>query len=208
MLGQLSPVSRAIKQQINRPIHYWKYVFAVLLALLTFGLLEAASILLYPQLSKLSCTADTILVMGAAQYNGVPSPAFQRRLDKALELYKQGCGSSILVTGGSQIGDNYSEGLTGAAYLYSYGVPISALLSETKSSTSVENLEFSKSLIPEGKITIVTDDLHAYRSWYLAKHLGYSAEVVGVFVPYQRWLYGLKELIKITAYQLGFIQLR
>ncbi|MCA9838149.1 MAG: YdcF family protein [Trueperaceae bacterium] len=179
---------------------------AVLAALVLFVLYEAGAILLFPQVSKLTCKADTILVMGAAQYNGVPSPAFQRRLDKALDLYNQGCGKNIVVTGGSQVGDNYSEGLTGAAYLYGAGVPISALTSETRSTTSLENLEFSKSFIPEQTVTIVTDDLHAYRTWYLAKHLGYSAEVVGVFAPYGRWIYGIKELVKITVYHLGFFK--
>lgn len=204
MLGQLNLASRAIRHSVNQPRRYRNVSFAVLFSLLTFGIVEAASIILFPKLSQLNCHADTILVMGAAQYNGVPSPAFKRRLDKALELYKQGCGSSIVVTGGSQVGDNYSEGLTGAAYLYGFGVPISALASETKSRTSLQNLEYSKSLLEGNKVTIVTDDLHAYRTWYLAKRLGYSAEVVGVFAPYQRWVYGFKELIKLMVYQLGF----
>ena len=52
--------------------------------------------------------------MGAAQYDGVPSPAFRQRLDRALELYETGCASRLVVTGGKQDGDRYTEGASGA----------------------------------------------------------------------------------------------
>ncbi len=208
MLGQLNRASKATKQR-QRPQFPFKLrgiLLIITVLLCSYTLSQAVSIYGYNQLNHVSCKASTILVMGAAQYNGVPSPAFQRRLDKALELYNNGCGSSFIVTGGAQVGDNYSEGLAGAAYLYSKGVPRSALLSETKSTTSYENLVFSLDLLQGREITIVTDDLHAHRTKYLAKKLGYIPEVVGAFTPYGRLMYGFKEFIKLTAYHLGIVR--
>ncbi len=153
-----------------------------------------------------TCTAQTVLVMGAAQYDGRPSPAFQRRLDKAHDLYEQGCASSIIVTGGKRLGDRFSEGEAGANYLVSLGVPKAVLQSETKSVSSFENLDLSRPLLTDKNLTIVTDDLHAYRTHYLARKLGYSAELQTVFNPYKRFAYGLRELLGLMAYHLGMVR--
>ena len=169
-------------------------------------LMNLSAIMLYPKTAKLSCQADTAVVMGAAQYNGIPSPAFQRRLDRALELYQAGCVTSIHVTGGKASGDVYSEGASGVTYLNEQGVPLAALSSETKSTTSYENLLLSEPLLDTQTITIVTDDLHAYRSHQLATRLGYKVEAAPVYAPYERVNYALSELIKMFAYYLGFIR--
>jgi vancomycin permeability regulator SanA len=152
------------------------------------------------------CTPQTVLVMGAAQYDGRPSPAFQRRLDKAHELYRQGCAPNILVTGGKRTGDRFTEGEAGVRYLASLGVPRNVLQSETKSVSSFENLELSRPLLASKNLTIVTDDLHAYRTHYLANKLGYKAELATVFNPYKRFTYAMRELMMLMAYHLGIIR--
>jgi uncharacterized SAM-binding protein YcdF (DUF218 family) len=156
--------------------------------------------------SSETCTAQTVLVMGAAQYDGRPSPAFKRRLDKAYDLHEQGCASTIIVTGGKRVGDRFSEGEAGVRYLASLGVPKSILQSETRSVSSFENLELSRPLLKEKTLTIVTDDLHAYRTQYLARRLGYSASLETVFNPYKRFAYSLRELMMLMAYHLGIVR--
>lgn len=150
------------------------------------------------------CPVDTLLVMGAAQYDGVPSPAFARRLDRALELYRTGCARRILVTGGKRPGDRFTEGEAGARYLAGRGVPETALLRETKSRSSFENLSFSRPLVAGERLLIVTDDLHAYRTRLLAQHLGLDAEVAPVVTHGPRLSYRLREAAGVTAYLLGF----
>lgn len=180
---------------------------AVLPLLLVFMTVQnAVNIWTYPANVELSCAADSLLVMGAAQYNGVPSPAFARRLDRALELYRRGCAEQIIVTGGKQQGDNYNEGQSGVRYLHAQGVPRSALLAETHSKTSYENLYFSRKLIGDDRLLIVTDDMHAYRSQWLADYLGFEASVVPVATDAHRLPYGLRELVALTAYKLGFVR--
>ena len=71
--------------------------------------------------------ADAIVVLGAAQYDGTPSPALQRRLDRALELYQDGLADEIVLTGSKQPNDRYTEAFSGFRYLAGLGVPESDL---------------------------------------------------------------------------------
>jgi uncharacterized SAM-binding protein YcdF (DUF218 family) len=185
------------------------FMMVALLGLVTSLLVvrDAVGIWSFTRTSEVSsCVSQTVLVMGAAQYDGRPSPAFKRRLDKAHDLYQQGCAPSIIVTGGKRVGDRFSEGEAGVNYLASLGVPEASLHSETKSVSSFENLELSRPLLKEKTLTIVTDDLHAYRTQYLARKLGYSANLATVVNPYKRFTYGLRELMLLTAYHLGIVR--
>ena len=149
------------------------------------------------------CPADSLVVMGAAQYDGVPSPVFARRLDRALALYRAGCAPRILVTGGKQEGDRFTEGESGVHYLAERGVPEAALLSEKKSRSSYQNLHFSEPLLRGQRVLIVTDDLHAYRTSLLARYLGLDAAVASVTTHGPRLPYLLREAAGVTAYLLG-----
>ncbi len=209
MLGPLNLVYP--KRKISLPQGWLSRALTLLsLAALACVLLvvrDAVGIWSYTRTSEVSsCTAQTVLVMGAAQYDGRPSPAFKRRLDKAHDLYEQGCASTIIVTGGKRLGDRFSEGEAGVRYLAGLGVPKTALQSETKSVSSFENLELSRPFLTTKKLTIVTDDLHAYRTQYLAKKLGYSAELQTVVNPYKRFAYGLRELMMLMAYHFGIVR--
>ena len=149
------------------------------------------------------CPADTLVVMGAAQYDGTPSPVFARRLDRALELFQGSCAPRILVTGGKREGDRFTEGEAGVRYLAEHGVPESALLSERRSRSSYQNLHNSEPLLRGQHILIVTDDLHAYRTGFLAHHLGLDAAVAPVATHGPRLPYLLREAAGVTAYLLG-----
>ena len=97
-------------------------LFIILFGFTLFTVRTAIGIWSYPT-EVYDCHADILLVMGAAQYDGVPSPVFKKRLDKALELYQQNCASRILVTGGKREGDRFTEGGSGVSYLHFLGVP-------------------------------------------------------------------------------------
>jgi vancomycin permeability regulator SanA len=117
-------------------VSFCRYALPKLVTLLTLGVIlislivvrDAVGIWSYAFRNTASvCTPQTVLVMGAAQYDGRPSPAFQRRLDKAHDLYQQGCASGIIVTGGKRTGDRFTEGEAGVRYLASLGVPRNVL---------------------------------------------------------------------------------
>jgi uncharacterized SAM-binding protein YcdF (DUF218 family) len=84
--------------------------------------------------------ADAIVVMGAAQYDGRPSPLFAARLDHAIDLYKAGVASHLIVTGGKAEGDRTTEAASARAYAIARGVPAAAILSEDASRTTLESI--------------------------------------------------------------------
>jgi len=84
--------------------------------------------------------ADAIVVMGAAQYDGRPSPLFEARLDHAVQLFKHGIAPVLVVTGGKAEGDRTTEAASARAYAIAHGVPSEAILSEDQSRTTLESI--------------------------------------------------------------------
>jgi len=174
------------------------------LSLLILALADLYGILFVQQVEP-ACLGGTALVMGAAQYNGRPSPAFERRLGGALELYRSGCVDRIVVSGGRRDGDNYSEGSTGQRWLLEQGVPAAALIAEEEATNSWQNIRNSREHI-EGELVLVTDDLHAFRSRWVAARHGLEARVVTVEAGGARSSYLLRELAGLLTYQLGLVR--
>jgi len=207
MLERLNRACPTTKTTTSRKI--WRNIFLMFILIYSLAaMIDGFGVYYYPKLAQLNCRADTALVMGAAQYNGLPSPAFKRRLDKALELLKSGCVSKVVLTGGKLRGDNYSEGFSGAKYLNQLGIDNANISYEERSNTSYENLAYARALVPKKEITLVTDDYHSYRSSFLARGLGYKVEIAPVFSKQKQQGFKLlfSELIKLTAYHLGIIK--
>jgi len=148
------------------------------------------------------CPVDALLVMGAAQYDGVPSGAFERRLAGALRLADAGCAGTVVVSGGQRPGDRVSEGEAGVRWMAARA-PDLVLTAETRAATSAENLRFSADLLSDARWLVVTDDLHASRVRYVAARLGLDARVVGVRTRVGRPAYALREVVATIAYRLG-----
>lgn len=124
--------------------------------------------------------AGAIVVMGAAQYNGEPSPVFQARLEHGLELYQQGLSDLIFVTGGSLAGDEYTEAQAGALWLQEQGVPEAALRLEVQGRNSWESLAASARILrDEGihDVIVVSDPFHSKRLEEIAAEVGLEAYV-------------------------------
>jgi len=124
--------------------------------------------------------ADALVVLGAAQYDGRPSPVLQDRLDHALELYRAGLAPRIVVTGGRQAGDRFTEATAGYNYLRGKGVPDEALLKEVGGTNTYESLAASARFLRDGnltKVVLVTDGYHAFRVRAIAQDLGLDASV-------------------------------
>ncbi len=118
--------------------------------------------------------AGAIVVMGAAQYNGVPSPDLRARLDQASLLWHQHYASTIMVTGSKLPGDVYTEAQASARYLRSAGVPAADIL-EAGGRDSWQNLsEAAPILIARGdtNVLMVTDKFHEARSMAIASSVG------------------------------------
>lgn len=124
--------------------------------------------------------ADAIVVLGAAQYNGRPSPALQNRLDHALELYEAGTAPLIVVTGGRQVGDRFTEATVGYNYLRDRGVPDEAIRKEVQGHTTYESLAATARFLREEEIdnvVLVSGPAHAKRLSGIASAVGLDAAI-------------------------------
>ncbi len=152
-------------------------------ALRIFGLVVAA-VLVYLAVSLLQVwltsreydphPAAAIMVMGAAQYNGVPSPDLRARLDEALLLFRKGDSKLIVVTGGKEKGDRFTEAQAGARYLASMGVPASDIL-QAGGDTTYENVaDAAPQLLARHATTVLvtTDPFHEDRSMAISSSMG------------------------------------
>ncbi len=120
--------------------------------------------------------AGAIVVMGAAQYDGAPSPIFRARLDHAKYLYDEGYSPTIVVTGGKRPGDRFTEAEAGASYLASAGVPRSAI-ARVAGRTTLGSLRQVAEVAEERDlqtILLVSDPLHSERIKRMALDLGFG----------------------------------
>jgi uncharacterized SAM-binding protein YcdF (DUF218 family) len=109
--------------------------------------------------------SDAIGVLGAAEYDGQPSPVFRARLDHARELYNRGIAPLIITLGGTG-GDEHSEGAVGRDYLMSLGIPESAIIAETESRNTEEQAHRIAVIARANnlrRLVIVSDGTHLFR---------------------------------------------
>jgi uncharacterized SAM-binding protein YcdF (DUF218 family) len=124
--------------------------------------------------------ADAIIVLGAAQYDGEPSPVLARRLDHAASLYTEGVAPLVVVTGGRQPGDRFTEAEASARYLARHGVPGGAIEREVQGESSWESLAAAARFLRADGVTsvvLVSDPYHAMRIDGIAHELGLDAVV-------------------------------
>lgn len=122
--------------------------------------------------------ADAIVVLGAAQYDGRPSPVLQARLDHAVRLYEQGVASTLIMTGGTGPGDTVSEAVVSRRYATRAGVPESAILTERAGERSVQSIEAVARLMDARGLrsaVLVSDPFHMLRLRLLAAKHGLRA---------------------------------
>lgn len=145
---------------------------ATLVVLLLWGSLVAAVLIAGERDS--AQRADAIVVLGAAQYAGRPSPVLEARLDHAIELYRRGIAPRMIFTGGRAAGDITSEAQSGARYAARHGVPASAILTEDESRSTTEQMHAVARMARErhfGHVVLVSDRFHMLRLLMTARRL-------------------------------------
>jgi uncharacterized SAM-binding protein YcdF (DUF218 family) len=110
--------------------------------------------------------AQAIVVLGAAQYNGRPSPVLRARLDHALGLYREGLAPIIVVTGGVGVGDTTSEAMVGRRYLLGHGVPAEGVAAEAVGRTTTASMDAVATWLRSrgiSRVILVSDPFHMFR---------------------------------------------
>jgi uncharacterized SAM-binding protein YcdF (DUF218 family) len=123
---------------------------------------------------------DAIVVLGAAQYDGRPSPQLAARLDHALTLWEERVAPVVMVTGGKLPGDRFTEAEASRRYLLDHGVPESVILMENEGRTTYDSLESAAAILLGAgldEVVLVSDPFHMKRSDLIADGLGLDAHV-------------------------------
>jgi uncharacterized SAM-binding protein YcdF (DUF218 family) len=155
-------------------------VRAVGAAVLAFVLLVASTALAIWWTARQDAhpRSDAIVVLGSAQYNGVPSSIFEARLEHALQLYADGVAPVIVTVGGKAAGDEFSEAEAGREYLAEQGVADDDLLAVQEGVDTLESMRAVAAVYDErgwSTAVLVTDPWHAMRAQRMAEDAGMSA---------------------------------
>ena len=154
-------------------------------------------------------SADAIVVLGAAEYSGRPSPVYRARLDHAYELFKQGLAPVVITTGGAGNDPHFSEGQVGRDYLESHGIPDPNLIAETQGGDTEQSAERVAVILHTNGMrscVLVSDAYHMFRAKQMM-----SAQGITVYVSprpdsvpktaFGRFLGALRESISYLLYK-------
>ena len=161
------PVSRA-KLSVRR------IAFALVGVAATLWAVSAALVLWFAS-HDLAAPSDAIIVLGAAQYRGRPSPVLRTRLDHAVGLFARGLAPRVVLTGGIAEGDVQSEAAVSRTYMLQQGVPDTAILLENEGRTTHQSLRGVAQLLEARgmeRAIVVSDGFHLFRAWTAARHHG------------------------------------
>jgi len=173
-------MKRASEKAKAKAKHAVKIVRRVLTVLVvsvfTVWIISAAAVLVWSSRDE-ARPAQAIVVLGAAQYAGKPSPVLRARLDHALDLWKRRLASLLILTGGTGAGDTTSEAAVGRTYATKRGVPDSAILVENAGRTTSESMRAVAGMLEARGLQtalLVSDPFHMLRLRILARRFGFT----------------------------------
>lgn len=158
------------------------WIFSVLIPILALALAFAyvAHAVVHDAREQELNHADAIVVFGAAEYDGRPSPVFKARLDHAYDLFRRGLAPMVITTGGAAADPNYSEGGVGHDYLMRRGIPEMALIAETQASDTSESAQRVAVIMRANRMKnciAVSDAYHVFRIRKMLEHEGLQVYV-------------------------------
>jgi len=166
----------------------WRWLWRLLL-LIVVWLVGVACYIVWVGNRDQAAPADVIIVLGAAAYDAKPSPVFEERIRHGIDLYKRGLARTVIFTGGyGGLGARFSEAQVGRRYALRQGVPAQAILIESVSRNTHENLRQAAALMQTHdlhKAIVVSDPLHMARALRISDELGIAA--VGSPTPTTRF---------------------
>lgn len=185
----LIPMSQATAQRprVSRPAAprrsggLRRLVFVCLAAVMVAAGLAVAAVL-YQARQYDATPTDAIVVLGASQWDGEPSPVLANRLDHAVDLYQSGVANRIITVGGRLPGDFTTEAQAGADYLAQRGIPGEAIVVVPRGDdtiTSLRAVSRATNKLGVESVTVVSDRSHLARSAAIADTLGFDAHVSG-----------------------------
>jgi uncharacterized SAM-binding protein YcdF (DUF218 family) len=157
--------------------------------------------------------ADAIVVFGAAEYSGRPSPVYRARLDHAFDLFQQGIAPVVITTGGAAADPSYSEGGVGHDYLMHRGIPDPSLIAETQGSDTAQSAERIAVIMRANHMhscVAVSDAYHVFRIRKLLVHEGVEVYVSPRpdSIPHSLWQRAEAVLREAASYMVWRLHLQ
>ncbi len=151
-----------------------RIVAGVIVSVALLWAASIAAVLIFSSMDQ-ARPAESIVVLGAAQYDGKPSPVLKARLDHGIDLWNRRMGKLLVLTGGRGPGDTTSEAAVGRVYARKRGIPDSVILMEDRGRTTRESmLAVADTLGKRGMKTVilVSDPFHMLRLWVMGRRFG------------------------------------
>ena len=165
------------KQKAKQVVNALRRMLTVaVVAVFALWVISASAVLIWSSRDE-ARPAQAIVVLGAAQYAGKPSPVLRARLDHALELWNRHLASLLILTGGTGSGDTTSEAAVGRTYAKKHGVPDSAILVESEGRTTSESMRAVAGMLEVRGLQsalLVSDPFHMLRLRILARRFGFT----------------------------------
>ena len=198
-------MKQVISKQRASKLPLW-LLAAFSLVLVLYFIFTSLAILRAASLQQLR-SADAIIVFGAAEYSGHPSPVFRARLDHAYELYEKKLAPVVITTGGAAADPRFNEGEVGHDYLMGRGIPEISLIAETQASDTAKSAVRVAAIMRENHMhtcLAVSDEYHVFRIRKMLEHEG-----VTVYLaprqdsrPHSSWQRGLGVTREAASYLL------
>jgi uncharacterized SAM-binding protein YcdF (DUF218 family) len=205
---QTANPSAATRRAIPKP---WIFSFLVPLIALAVVFAYLAHAVVHDAREQQLRSADAIVIFGAAEYDGRPSPVFRARLDHGYDLFRKGLAPMVITTGGAAADPNYSEGGVGHDYLMRRGIPEMALIAETQASDTSESAQRVAVIMRANRMNTciaVSDAYHVFRIRKMLEHEGLQVYVAprADSKPKSAWQRGtaiLRESSSYLVWRLG-----
>jgi uncharacterized SAM-binding protein YcdF (DUF218 family) len=150
-----------------------RYVFALVITATLAYFLSICGGIVRAAAEDQPHSADAIVVFGAAEYSGRPSPVYRARLDHAFDLFRQGVAPVVITTGGAAADPRFSEGGVGHDYLMGRGIPDASLIAETQGTDTAQSAERVAVIMRANHMrscVAVSDAYHVFRIRKLLQH--------------------------------------
>src|SRR5580692_3463624 len=192
----------------RRPVRWWLLLLILLaVAVVAFFISTASRIVSAASLQEIP-HVDAIVVFGAAEYSGRPSPVLKARLDHALDLFHRGVATVVITTGGAASDPTFTEGGVGKDYLMRHGIPERSLIAETQGRDTAESATRVGVIMHANGLhscVAVSDAYHVFRIRRLLEHEGIGPVYVAPRPdsrPHGMWQRAVAVLRETTSYSL------
>ena len=165
------------KEKAKQAVNVVRRILTVMMVTaFALWIISAAAVLIWSSRDE-ARPAQAIVVLGAAQYAGKPSPVLRARLDHALVLWNRHLAALLILTGGTGLGDTTSEAAVGRTYAKKHGVPDSAIIVESEGRTTSESMRAVAGMLEVRGLQsalLVSDPFHMLRLRILARRFGFT----------------------------------